>query len=319
MQIIIRIQSGNNCYQPVVTDNVSLSWERKGTPGKLTFDVVKDSVLSFQEGDRVDLFADGTHLFQGYVFRKKRNKGNTIGVTAYDQLRYLKNKDTIQATNITASQLLINIANDFRLQYGVVEDTGFVFKKILEENQTLFDAIQNALNETLKQRNVLYILYDDVGKLTLKNIETMKLDLLINADVAEDFDYETSIDDETYNKIKLTYDNDKTGMREEYIAQSGEAINRWGVLQYFETLEDPLNGPSKADGLLKLYNQKTRRLTVKNTFGDIRVRAGSAVAVDLNLGDMIAKQYMMVERVGHKFKENQHLMDLTLVGGEFVG
>ena len=56
-------------------------------------------------------------------------------MTAYDQLRYLKNKDTITEEGLKASDLLKRIATDFRLNLGTVEDTGYTFETIVEENQ----------------------------------------------------------------------------------------------------------------------------------------------------------------------------------------
>ena len=38
----ILIQHGSNITYPVVTEGTKLTWERKGTPGKLTFTLVKD-------------------------------------------------------------------------------------------------------------------------------------------------------------------------------------------------------------------------------------------------------------------------------------
>ena len=82
-------------FAPAVEDDVTWELNRKGAPGKLTFKVVKDSTLQMVEGDEVSAQIDGTDFFFGYIFAKKRNKDNTISVTAYDQLRYLKNKDRI--------------------------------------------------------------------------------------------------------------------------------------------------------------------------------------------------------------------------------
>lgn len=61
------IQSGSTILYPIVEEGISLSWDRKGSPGKLKFSVVKDSVLSFQEGDAVKLSVDGTdkHAYKG--------------------------------------------------------------------------------------------------------------------------------------------------------------------------------------------------------------------------------------------------------------
>ena len=318
MAVELFIQHNSTIQFPVVEEGARLTLERKGTPGKLEFTVVKRPGLNFAEGDPVKLTVNGTAMFYGFVFKKKRDKGGTIDVVAYDQLRYLKNKDTITEEGLKASDLLKRLAADFRLNLGSVEDTGYTLETIVEEDSTLFDMIQNALDETLMNTGQLFCLYDDAGKLTLKNINSMKLNLLIDEETGETFDYSSSIDEQTYNKIKLTYDNEQTGKRELYIAQDGEKMNQWGVLQYFEALQNATGAAAKANALLKLYDQKTRKLTVKNAFGDVRVRAGCAVVVALNLGDIITNNYLMVEKVTHNFKGDEHFMDLTLIGGEFI-
>lgn len=318
MDYELLIQHGNKVYQPIVTGEIQWETKRKGTATTLTFKVVKDATLNFTEGDSVRLKVDGEKVFYGFVFQKKRNKDGIITVTAYDQLRYLKNKDTYVYSNKTASEVVQMLAKDFNLQCGTMEDTKFKIESRVEDNQALFDIIQNALDLTLQNKKEMYVLYDDFGKLTLKNIGNMKVGILIDEDTGENFDYTSSIDGETYNKIKLVYNNEKTGKRETYIAQDSSHINQWGVLQYFETIDEKTNGKAKADALLSLYNQKTRNLTIKGAFGDVRVRAGTLVAVSLNLGDIIANSFLLVEQAKHTFSESLHTMDLTLRGGEFI-
>lgn len=70
--------------------------------------------------------------------------------------------------------------------------------------------------------------------------------------------------------------------------------------------------------MLKLYNQKTRNLRISNAIGDNRVRAGSMLVVNLNLGDKKVKNFMLVEKCTHTYKGSEHWMDLTLRGGEFI-
>lgn len=318
MAVELFIQHNSTIQFPVVKEGAKLTLERKGTPGKLEFTVVKGPGLNFAEGDPVKLTVNGTAMFYGFVFKKMRDKGGTIDVVAYDQLRYLKNKDTITEEGLKASDLLKRIATDFRLNLGTVEDTGYTLETIVEENQTLFDMIQSALDETLMNTKQLYVLYDDAGKLTLKNINTMKLNLLIDEETGENFSYESSIDEQTYNKIKLAYNDEKTGKRELFIAQDGAKMNQWGVLQYFEEVQTKTGASAKADALLKLYDQKTRKLTIQNAFGNVRVRAGSAVVVALNLGDIVTNNYMVVNKVTHTFRGDEHMMALDLIGGEFI-
>ena len=217
-----------------------------------------------------------------------------------------------------ASELTKRLANDFNLNTGTIEDTGYSIGTIVEENQTLFDIIGNALDETLLNTGKLFVLYDDCGALTLKNIASMKLDLLIDGETAGDFSYSSSIDSQTYNKIKLSYNNDKTGKREIFVSKDSANISQFGVLQYFEEVKTQTGAAAKAESLLRLYDRRTRSLTVKNAFGDPRVRAGCQIAVNLNLGDIIVKNFMVVEQVTHSFSGGLHTMDMTLIGGDFV-
>ena len=318
VNIELLIQHGDKVFIPVVQEGITWTTERKGCPGELKFKVVKDDVISFTEGDAVRLKVNGQNVFYGFIFKKQRDKEQIISVTAYDQLRYLKNKDTIVYENKTAGELIQMIAKDYMMQTGTIEDTGFKIKSRVEENTSLFDMIQNALDMTLENQKYMYVMYDDFGKIALKGLDNMRLNLLIDEETGENFEYTSSIDSNTYNKVKLTYDNEKTGTREVYVAQDSENMNAWGVLQYFDTLQEGENAKAKADALLSLYNKKTRNLTIKNAFGDVRVRAGSMIVVIMDLGDMKLKNLMLVEKCKHEFKESQHLMTLTLRGGEFV-
>ena len=319
MSAELYIRNGDKMYIPAVLEGVTWQTERCGTPSKLTFKVVQDDILKIEEGNEVRFHWNGQDVFYGFIFSLKRDKENIIAITAYDQLRYLKNKDTYVYTNKTAGELLQMIASDFNLQLGVIDDTGYKIPSRVEDNKTLFDIIQTALDLTMTNKKELYILYDDFGKITLRKLDNMRLNVLIDEETSQNFNYTSSIDEATYNKIKLIYDNEETGKRDVYITQSGENVNKWGVLQYYDKLEKGENGKAKADALLQLYNQKTKKLTIKDVLGDTRVRAGSLVGVLLNLGDMVINNYMLVERCKHNFKLDQHTMSVTVRGGEFVG
>ncbi len=319
MKVDLIIENQGTIYYPIVEDGITLTWERQGAPGSLKFTVVAKDI-SFQEGNPVKLSIDGVDMFYGFVFTKKRT-GQTkklIEVTAFDQLRYFKNKDTYTYENKKASEVVGMLAADFGLSVGSLEDTGHVIAVRTEDDVTLFDIVQNALDETLQMKTKLYVLYDDVGKLTLKNVENMKTTLLISEDTIGNYTYTSTIDSQTYNQIKIVYEDTDSGVREISIAKDSANINAWGILQYTDTVELSTTGPVKAEALLSLYNTKTRNLSITDALGDVSVRAGSSVIVQLNLGDIIIQSYLMVERVTHKFTQNQHVMDLKLRGGTFV-
>ena len=145
----------------------------------------------------------------------------------------------------------------------------------------------------------------------------MYVPIVIDAETGQNFDYETTIDSDTYNCIKLAYDNEKQGEREIYMARDSSNINRWGLLQYFDKLQEGKNGEAKAAALLTLYNKETKSLTIKDACGDSRVRGGSLIVVQLDLGDTKLQNLMLVEKCVHKYGESEHTMDLTVSGGDF--
>lgn len=309
-------------YLPAIEGDITLSYERKNTPGTLKFNVIKDTELNFQEGNPVRLRVNGKNMFYGYVFTKSRSDSRIISVTAYDQLRYLKNKDTLSYSGKTYAALLKMIAKDYDLTVGDVADTKYIIPSRIEET-TLFDMLGNASDLTWQHTQVLYILYDDFGRLTLKNPKDMMVPLLVDADTACSYSYETTIDKDVYNRAKVAVDDDSTGYRNVRVYNGTENQKLWGTLQYYENLDGGTDADAKmvAEKILEYCNTKNRSLKIQKVFGDVRVRGGSQVLVQLNLGDLLVQNWMTVEKVTHTFSHGSHFMDLTVVysgvGGEF--
>lgn len=320
-KVTLQINNGREIQEPIVLDGITWETARKGEASKLTFTCVKDKALNFLEGAEVSLRYGNTNVFHGFVFTKDRNKDQHINVVAYDQIRYLKQNDTYIFEGVRADQIVKRIAEDFRLNVGVLENTGYVIPTLDGSNQSVLDTILEALDVTVMNTGNLYYLYDDFGKLTLKNIKSSRSNLIMTEETAEDFKYSSSIDSNTYNKIKLKVKSEKDGQSIVHIAQHGENMNKWGVLQYYEEVQNGENASAKAQALLKLYNKVTRSLSIENQLGDVRVRAGVGVFLDLNLGDQdIDRKLFLVEKAKHVFNNGEHFMTLTLNGNqEFYG
>jgi hypothetical protein len=158
------------------------------------------------------------------------------------------------------------------------------------------------------------VLYSDNNKLHLRDAMDMKTNVVINESVAEDFEYTSSIDEETYTEVELFYDNDKTNKREYYNAMDSNNMGKWGRLRYTESIQNPANAKDRANKMLKLYNRPTKKLKVKRAFGDYQCRAGASVIVQLDLGDTTINNYMLIEKAIHTFKKGEYRMDLTLGG-----
>lgn len=313
-RVTITIQNQDRVYQPTVLDRVTWETQRRGSPGKLCFRCIQDEVLDISEGNVVKMLVGQQGVFSGYIFSRQWDSDGIVSIIAYDQLRYLKNKDIYQFIGIKASEVVQRIADDFQLEIGEITDTQYVIPKMRASNETLMDIIYTALDHTTMYSGELYILYDDFGKLTLKNIDDMAVPILLDRENTGRYRYGASIDSSTYNRIKLYHDNRETGKREVYISQDSETISQWGMLQLCESINPKqcVNPAQKADTLLQLHNAPQRDLTLRNVFGDNRVRGGSGVYVDME-GSGTGKR-MLVESAKHSYSDSQHMMDLQLRG-----
>lgn len=314
----VLVTNGNKQFFVPVEDGMKIVWERQGTPGTLTFKAKYDKNFKIAEGNSVLVSVDGTKFFYGFVFKHSMAKDGMVSYTVYDQLRYLKNKDNVFYTKKRADQVIKQIAKKFNLQTGTLANTKYVIPKRMDDNTTLFDAIQNALDATTMMKGKVYVLYDKVGKLTLSDVSKLMIDeCLVDEETGRDFSYEVSIDEETYNQIKLMYENKETGKYDIYIAKNSKKINKWGVLQYTDKIDDPDVGKLKSKALLKLYSKAKKTLSITGVIGNKKVRAGVLVPVIMKVHELDIANYMLVEKVTHTFKNREWTMDLIVSGGDF--
>lgn len=312
-KLVIENKQAGNLQFPSVEGELTVTWSREGSPGKLICNIVKDESLNYQEGNTVAFYVDDELFFYGYVFEKSRAGEQIIKTTCYDQIRYLKNKSTLQYKNWSYSELLKNICADRHLAVGEIEDTGFKIPARAEINQEYYQMLKFASDITTANTNKIYVLFDKGGKICLKDIQNMKCKDVIDYDCTLNFDYATSISEGVYNRVYLKLlDDDKREVKSAS-AEDGGNIAKWGILQYFDQTNNEEDIEGKAKELLKLLNKKHRRLKLKNIVGRTDVRAGSLVPVDMPaIGDIDIKGYMMVASVTHKFQEEHHFMDMEV-------
>ena len=78
---------------------------------KLTFDIVIDNVANFHNGSVIRFKYNNVGMFFGYIFKKQQKDEKIISVTAYDQLRYLKAKDSMTLTGLNIAGIIKKIAD----------------------------------------------------------------------------------------------------------------------------------------------------------------------------------------------------------------
>lgn len=315
----ILIYSRGKVYCPIIEGKVKITWDRNFRAGTLVFNVVKDKVIDYQEGDTVTFSVDGQVIFKGYVFTKRRSKTQIIETTCYDALRYLKSADTYQYKSKSVSDLIKQICKDRNLEIGEIEDSKYKIPKKLEQNQEYLAMIKAADDISLSQTGELFTLFDDCGKISYKSPRSMFVDYPLTYDNGVDFEYTTSIDEGTYNRIVVYIVDDNGNQLRKIVKQDEENIKKWGVLEYTVVTNNDEDIENKASQLLELLNRKYRSLTLKNIIGNYKIRAGSLVPVRLMaIGDINISSLMLVNSVSHTFFDGYHFMDLEVFNKDIM-
>lgn len=169
------------------------------------------------------------------------------------------------------------------------------------------------------KRKPIYVAYDDNGLLTVKELNDMVTDILIDASQVEDYEYISSIDRNTFTQI-LVVREAKTGSdkhKEAYRtggAYALEETKRWGVLQkVYKPDEKDLNAIEKAKVMLDKLARKTHTLRLKGCLGRTVIRPGSGIWLNFDIGDQILNELVYVQAVTHNFSNNKHTMDLDII------
>lgn len=290
-----------------IVADIQFKTSRIGRPGQLTFTLIKNALyqsrlFAYRNGDIVRFYYNQKPVFLGYIFKIDSGQDEDVKITCYDQIYYLTNTDTYVVKNITATELIRQIAEDFEVKLGTLDDTGYRIPAMSEDSKKLLDTIDKAITLTLINANRNYVLYDDFGALTLRNVEDMLLDFYIGDNsLMYGFSHQISIDNDTYNRIKLYKDNKETGNRELFMAQDSINIARWGLLQLYQSVDEDMNEAQINELLTTLSTIKNReRQSLKlDCIGDIRIRAGCYVPVIISEYDI--NQPFLVDECTHRF------------------
>ncbi|MCY8316756.1 phage portal protein [Bacillus vallismortis] len=301
----------------LVAESVSLEGHRYQAPRSIEATIVikqgDQTYYSVTEGDTVLFKWKGKELFRGIVFARTPDE-HTLAFSAYDMLQYLvKNQDVYVFSNQRADQMIRRIANDFQIPTTSIANTGHTIKSLVIKNDTtLYDIILKALKQTKSQTGRHYQLYSEKGKLGLRAwpdpSEVWVLETGVNI---TGYQYSTSIND-TATRVVLRRQKDNKTYKAS--AKDSSGVNKYGVLQYTETVTDDINQAQlqqRAD--VRLAEKKGVKKELKNiqAVGIPEVRSG--LPVYISIPEAGIKKTYWVDTDRHEFKGTKHTMTIDVV------
>ncbi|MCY7809235.1 phage portal protein [Bacillus spizizenii] len=301
----------------LVAESVSLEGHRYQAPRSIEATIVikqgDQTYYSVTEGDTVLFKWKGKELFRGIVFARTPDE-HTLAFSAYDMLQYLvKNQDVYVFSNQRADQMIKRIANDFQIPTTSIANTGHTIKSLVIKNDTtLYDIILKALKQTKSQTGRHYQLYSKKGKLGLRAwpdpSEVWVLETGVNI---TGYQYSTSIND-TATRVVLRRQKDNKTYKAS--AKDSSGLNKYGVLQYTETVTDDINQAQlqqRAD--VRLAEKKGVKKELKNIQAVGIPEVQSGLPVYISIPEAGIKKTYWVDTDRHEFKGTKHTMTIDVV------
>lgn len=312
MQLDLLIWNGREWLMPAWLAGARLQ-RAANAAAVLDFTVVKNGMLDFLEGAPVCLLADGQPVFKGRVFAKRRRQPELIAVRAYDQLRFLQNRDCCSFRDFTPADLLKRVGAEMGLELGRLADCGLRLPARSFDNRRYLDMLASVLQEVYLAKGRRYFVFDEAGLVCLQSCWDLRVNIMLTENCLGGWEYATSVDEGVCNRVKVIYEDKRKGQRRQFLAENAERIGDWGPLQLVSKSADAQEQTQAwARELLQQGCRRQESLLVRDVPGDLRVRGGGMVGVRLNLGERLVDCWALVKRAEHRFLGGNILMDLSL-------
>lgn len=298
-----------------IVGKITISDSINGDAGKLTCILEKDpnNLLQVSNGSSISFIVDGTGFFFGYIFKIGTDLSANYKITAYNQMRYLKNQDVYVTKNMTASDIFAKVCKDKNLKYKIKVPTKYKPPAYIHDKKSLYQIIERGKNLASIYDKKMYYITDRFGVLTWSELSAEKTNIQLGDDsLVTSFTYEKSIDNNTYNQVKLYRDNKKTGKRDIWIVKDSNNIKKWGLLQYLKKADDNDNASKmkeQAKNYLKKYNVESETLKVEAD-GIIELVAGRGIKFVLSREKI--DKWMWIKSATHRFTKYSHVMELEV-------
>ena len=276
-----------------------------------TIDGTTKAILTLEVGKSIRFKVDDDEVFRGVIFGTEMNSDGSMRITVRDYNHYLtKNTDSLKFKKMKASEIVKSICKKYGIDYGTIDDTGYVIPKLIFRDKTIYDMIITALTETRQKTGKVFLLSNEKGKLVLRERKKQVKRLVISdgsnilgANMTQ------SIED-LRNSVRYT---GKSGPDAKGVTVSdSDSIKKYGLMREKQDDSDKKDSQLQpiASALLKELNKVATESNV-DVIGHKDIFAGATVQVTEKMTGLSGGFYVITD--SHTFEPSGvHTMSLKI-------
>lgn len=261
--------------------------------------------VNIMPGDIVELYENKEMIFYGTVqTRERKGKNGTVNYSCIDLLSYLlRSTGVYNFKNTTPERITKQVCEDFQIPIGNIVETKATVKKMIVDNESIYDIIMKAYTKADRQTGKKYICRMQ-GKYLFVKVkgEKVKNFLLEEKRNITDIDYQETIEN-MVNMVKIYNDKGK---------QIGEVkkedwIENYGIYQQIYKKEKGVNEITAAKNL---FSGVEKKISLNAIDGNLDCIAGNGITVidrTVNL-----KGLFWIDSDSHVWENGTHTMSLEL-------
>ena len=255
-------------------------------------------------GDIITFYDGGKRRYIGIATGKeKKTELGEVTVESKDFLHYLiRDKYSGTFKNTTAEKITQRVCGSVGVGTKDLVKTGIHIKKMLAENDSIYNIIVKAYNKASVKQKKYYMPYMKGTKLSVKEKwKSSGVELYLDIENAS---YSENSDSMVNQVVIYNDKGKKIG-----VVKDQQSINRYGRYQEIYTKEKGVNSKTAA---MKLFQGKTKEASVR-AIGDIRAVAGTSIKIKDKTTGLVGTYYITSD--SHTWENGIHMMDLTIQFG----
>lgn len=273
---------------------------------------IKKMDIKIVLGDVIELEEQGEPLFYGIVQTKEKMGQN--GVVTYsctDLLCHLlRSTGVYNFKNTTPERITKQVCSDFQIPVGKLEETKVTIKKMILDEETIYDIIVRAYKKASKQTEEKYICKMDGRTLTVRKRGEKTVTLLLEEGKNIYNVHQQETIENMVNKVKI-YNTKRKQIGE---VKKDEWIKNYGIFQQIYKKEKGVNEITAANNLL---NGMEKTLSLNAINGSVDSVAGNIIKLKDKTLKLEGLFWIMAD--SHTWENGIHIMNLELKFHKMAG